>query len=211
MRFTTPGRSLETYFIEARYQTFINLRRTILGDPEYARWLKPLPTIADDFSKDLLATDASGILTNFERKLLTASLSLFLEHEIAHLDPGSPFSHDVEILEASRLAGEISQDAYTRSRRTSILEEERRADQVALDKAERLIRSQFPADAKVNAQAKEALIKSAMLGMSALFRDRALFLVWTNSRNFGQKISFSSSCMSIVRRRRPRETSTNLS
>jgi hypothetical protein len=179
--------SLETAFAQARYQLFTNMRRSFVGDSEYAKWLKPLDQLADDRIAALTANPPPKEYDAAEQNLLIATLSVLFEHEIAHLDTSSPFFQERRSLEETRSSGSLSLDSYREQRRAIQLKEEERADKIALDKAEKLIAAQLPADLKARPDVLQLYMRVPLLGMSSLFETAFSFMAWTPSGDFAQK------------------------
>ncbi len=169
------GDELGSLYAQASYQQFINMRRSILKDKDLIdAGFKSAQLLVDEHIGNFYGKSDNSSFDEFEKNLIVSALSLLLEHEIAHLDHNSAYYRDLSKIDAQRRTGVLSPQRYSRALQQYRLNEERRADKVALERAAVLISKQFPKNLNLDENIKDALIKWPMLGMSGLYRDRAL-------------------------------------
>ncbi len=154
--------------------------------------LKTLDDLADGYIRMLTVSPPPSNFDEPEQRLMTAVLSILIEHEVAHLDLTSPAFALRAKLETDFASNRIDQPEYRAQRRQISLNEERRADGIALDRAEKLIGAQIPNG--LGSKAKAVLARVPLISISALFRDRVMFFGMEKFRNLrSEDITFEFS------------------
>jgi hypothetical protein len=178
-QFRLKNNDFSTQYAEASYQLFLMMRKALGSDKSVAS----MPAV------DTLATKAIGMLTSAtdasfqssEQRFLISGLAPLLEHEIAHLDLSSLYYAGVKAAKQRWDNREINTAEFNKLEVDLRLTEERRADNVALAKAEAMMSAQLaavPADVSLKSQ----FARMPMLGISELLQDRAIFVAMDGFR-----------------------------